>query len=105
MGVFLSEHLYNTIMITDIYNMKGYSPLVQLLDNQNGYCLLKNLCPFTDRQYAVGIILENGTPHLVMDTADDCWLKPEQADEVLRTALNQPAYNKAISDYLNQTFE
>jgi hypothetical protein len=40
-----------------------------------------------------------------METSDECWLKADQADEVLRNALNQPAYNKAISDYINQTFE
>jgi hypothetical protein len=90
---------------SDLFHMGHFSPLVQLLDAQKGYCLLKNLCPFTDRQYAVGIILENGMPYMVMETSDECWLKADQADEVLRNALNQPAYNKAISDYINQTFE
>lgn len=86
---------------SNIFNMQGFSPLVEVIDSQQGYCLLKNLCPFFDRWYSVGIMLENGTPHMAMDDPDECWLKHDQADEVMRNALKKKSYNKASTDYFN----
>lgn len=86
---------------SDLFHMGKYSPLVQVLDIQKGYCLLKNLATYTDRKYAVAIILESGLPHMVMDTSEDCWLLYDQADEVMRAALNQKTYNKATQDFFN----
>jgi hypothetical protein len=86
---------------SDLFHMGKYSPLVQILDVQKGYCLLKNLCPFTDRQYSVGVLLDSGIPHMAIDDPQECWIKYDQADEVMRNALNNTSYNKATQDYFN----
>lgn len=86
---------------SNLFHMEGYSPLVEIIDNQKGYCLIKNLFPFSDRWYSVGVMLENGTPHMAMDNPDECWLKHDQADEVMRNALKKKSYNKASKDYFN----
>ena len=86
---------------TNLFNMGKFSPLVEIIDEQQGYCLLKNLCPFSDRWYSVGIILEDGSPHMAVNTNEECWIKPEQADEVMRIALKLKHYNKASKDYFN----
>lgn len=78
-----------------------YSPLVEIIDEQQGYCLLKNLCPFSDRWYSVGVILENGSPHMAVDDPSVCWLNHDQADEVMRNATKRLSYNKATKDYYN----
>ena len=90
---------------SDLFHMGKYSPLVQLLDAQKGYCLLKNLATYTDKQYSVGVLLDDGTPHMAMDTSDDTWITYEQADEVMRNALNKNSYNKASLDYFNHDDE
>lgn len=90
---------------SNLFHMEGYSPLVEIIDNQKGYCLIKNLCPFTDRWYSVGVTLEDGRPHMAMDDPDECWLKHDQADEVMRNALNKKSYNKASQDYFNSIQE
>ena len=90
---------------SNIFHMEGYSPLVEVIDSQQGYCLIKNLCPFNDRWYSVGVMLENGTPHMAMDDPDECWLKHDQADEVMRNALKLFSYNKATKDYYNSIHE
>lgn len=90
---------------SDLFHMGHFSPLVQLLDAQKGYCLLKNLATYSDRKYAVAIILESGLPHMVMDTSEDCWLLYDQADEVMRAALNKNSYNKASLDHFNHDDE
>ena len=90
---------------SNIFNMQGFSPLVEVIDSQQGYCLLKNLCPFSDRWYSVGVMLENCTPHMAMDDPDECWIKHDQADEVMRNALKRKSYNKASQDYFNSIQE
>ena len=90
---------------SNLFHMGKYSPLVEIIDSQKGYCLLKNLCPFSDRQYSVGIILENGSPHMAVDDPSTCWLNHDQADEVMRNALNKNSYNKASKDYFNSIQE
>lgn len=85
--------------------MQGFSPLVEVIDSQQGYCLLKNLCPFIDRWYSVGVMLENGTPHMAMDDPDECWLKHDQADEVMRNALKRKDYNKASKDFFDSVHD
>ena len=84
-----------------IFHMGIYSPLVEIIDEQQGYCLLKNLCPFSDRWYSVGVILENGSPHMAVDDPSVCWLNHDQADEVMRNATKRLSYNKATKDYYN----
>ena len=86
---------------SNLFNMEGYSPLVEIIDNQKGYCLLKNLCPFTDRLYSVGVLLDNGTPHMAIDDPQECWIKHDQADEVMQNALHNKLYNKASQDFFN----
>lgn len=81
--------------------MGKYSPLVQILDTQKGYCLLKNLCPFSERLYSVGVLLDNGTPYMAMDDPQECWIKHDQADEVMQNALHNKIYNKATQDFFN----
>ena len=88
-----------------LFHMGIYSPLVEIIDEQKGYCLLKNLCPFADRLYSVGVMLEDGSPHMAMDDPDECWLKHDQADEVMRNALKKKSYNKASKDYFNSIQE
>lgn len=90
---------------SNLYHMEGYSPLVEVIDEQKGFCLLKNHCPFDERHYAVGITLEDGRPHMVMKTTEDHWLTHEQADEVMRNALKKKSYNKASTDYFNEIQE
>ena len=90
---------------SNLFNMEGYSPLVEIIDNQQGYCLLKNLCPFGDRWYSVGVTLEDGSPHMAMDDPDECWIKHDQADEVMRNALKKKSYNKASKDYFDSIQE
>ena len=85
--------------------MDGYSPLVEIIDEQKGYCLLKNLCPFDECQYSVGLTLEDGRPRMVMKPTEDHWLTHEQADEVMRSALKKKSYNKASTDYFNSIQE
>jgi hypothetical protein len=86
---------------SNIFHMGKYSPLVQILDTQKGYCLLKNLCPFSDRLYSVGVLLDSGIPHMAIDDPQECWIKHDQADEVMRNALHNSSYNKATQDWLN----
>lgn len=88
-----------------IFHMGIYSPLVEIIDEQKGYCLLKNLCPFYDRWYSVGVTLEDGRPYMAMDDPDECWLKHDQADEVMRNALKKKSYNKASKDYFDSLQE
>ena len=90
---------------SDLFHMGKYSPLVQILDIQKGYCLLKNLCPSTDRRYSVAVILVNGTPHMAIDDPNECWIKPDQADEVMQNTLNNKLYNKATQDFFNSIQE
>ena len=78
---------------------------MEIIDEQKGYCLLKNLCPFSDRQYSVGITLEDGRPHMAVDDPSTCWLNHDQADEVMRNALKLFSYNKATKDYYNSIQE
>lgn len=82
-----------------------YSPLVEIIDEEKGYCLLKNLCTFTDRWYSVGVILEDGSPHMAMDDPVECWIKHDQADEVMRNTLKKKSYNKASKDYFDSIQE
>ena len=84
-----------------LFHMGKYSPLVEVLDIQKGYCLLKNLCPFSERRYSVAVMLDNGIPHMAIDDPDECWIKPDQADEVMQNALNNKLYNKATQDFFN----
>lgn len=86
---------------SDLFHMGKYSPLVQVLDTQKGYCLLKNLCPFSERQYSVAVMLDNGIPHMAMDDPDECWIKHYQADEVMQNAIGNKLYNKASQDFFN----
>lgn len=86
---------------SNLFHMGKYSPLVEVLDTQRGYCLLKNLCPFSDRQYSVAVMLDNGTPHMAIDDPDECWIKHDQADEVMQNALHNKLYNKATQDFFN----
>ena len=88
-----------------LFHMGIYSPLVEIIDEQKGYCLLKNLCPFSDRWYSVGITLEDGRPHMAMDDPDECWIKHDQADEVMRNALRRKNYNKASLDFFGRIAE
>ena len=87
---------------SDLFHMGHFSPLVQILDVQRGYCLLKNLCPFTDRLYSVAVMLDNGIPHMAIDDPNECWIKHNQADEVMQNALNNKLYNKASQDFFNR---
>lgn len=86
---------------SDLFHMGKYSPLVQVLDTQRGYCLLKNLSPFSERQYSVAVMLDNGIPHMAIDDPDECWIKHYQADEVMQNALGNKLYNKASQDFFN----
>ena len=86
-------------MDVKLFHMGKYSPLVEVLDIQKGYCLLKNLCPFSERRYSVAVMLDNGIPHMAIDNPDECWIKPDQADEVMQNALNNKLYNKASQDF------
>ena len=86
---------------SDLFHMGKYSPLVQVLDIQRGYCLLKNLSPFSERQYSVAVMLDNGIPHMAIDDPDECWIKHYQADEVMQNAINNKLYNKASQDFFN----
>lgn len=86
-------------MKSDLFHMGIFSPLVQILDSQKGYCLLKNLCSCTDRHYSVGVELNDGTPRMAIDDPNECWVKAEQADEVMRDILNSKSYNKATKDW------
>lgn len=90
---------------SNIFHMGEFSPLVEIIDAQQGYCLLKNHCPFGDRWYSVGIILEDKTPHMAMNDTDECWLKHDQADEVMRKTLGKKSYNKASKNYFNSIQE
>jgi hypothetical protein len=90
---------------SNIYNIKDYSPLIEIIDSQRGYCLLKNLCPYSDRWYSVGITLEDGSPHIAMENPDECWIKHDQADEVMRNVLKDFSYNKASQDFFNSIQE
>ena len=42
---------------------------------------------------------------MVMDDPDECWIKHEQADEVMRNSLKKKFYNKASKDYYNSIHE
>ena len=86
---------------SNLFHMGKYSPLVEVLDTQRGYCLLKNLCPFSDRQYSVAVMLDTGIPHMAIDDPDECWIKHDQADEVMQNALHNKLYNKASQDFFN----
>lgn len=86
---------------TNIFHMGKFSPLVEIIDARQGFCLLKNHCPFGDKWYSVGIILENGHPHMAVDNPQECWLTHDQADEVMRNAIKNESYNKASQNYFN----
>lgn len=50
-------------------------------------------------------MLDNGIPHMAMDDPDECWIKHDQADEVMQNALNNKLYNKATQDFFNSIQE
>ena len=85
--------------ICTLYNIIGHSPLVELLDAQKGYCLLKDLCGLGDKNYTVGVIDDEGLPRIVFENPDEAWVKYDQADEIMRNALKTKTYNKASRDY------
>ena len=89
----------------NIFHMGKYSPLVEIIDSQKGYCLLKNLCSFSDRNYSVGVVLDDGRPHMALDDPDECWVKYDQADEIMRNALGRKNYNKASLDFFGRIAE
>jgi hypothetical protein len=78
-----------------LYNIKDYSPLVQVLDVKKGFVLLKDL---TKGKYTVAVWTENKTIHMP-NPPNVSWITHEQADEVMRTLLITDRYSKATDDF------
>ena len=92
------------MMKSNLYSIPPFSPLVEVLDEQKGYCLLKNLCSMYvyDMNYTVGIMTADGFPKIVMDSPDNVWLRYDNADEIMRVSLKRQNYNKASLDFFGK---
>lgn len=84
-----------------IYNMYPYSNLVEVIDRQCGYVLIKNLLwTASNEVYSVAVELSNGSPKIVSENCSP-WLNHQAADKIMREILNNPTYNKATKDFMN----
>lgn len=85
-----------------LYHLGEYSPLAEIIDRQDGYILLKNLCPHnTDRLYTVAIENDITKNPIMPNLINETWITYSQVDEVMRNILNNPTYNKATKDFMN----
>lgn len=50
--------------------------------------------------YSVAVEKEDKSPHMANE-AQVAWCSPQQADIVMREILNNPTYNKATKDFMN----
>lgn len=87
---------------SNLYSIPPFSPLVEVIDEQKGYCLLKNLCSTHDMNYTIGIMTNEGFPKIVMDSPDKVWLRYDNADEIMRVSLKRQNYNKASLDFFGR---
>lgn len=87
---------------TNLYHLGEHSPLAEVIDRQKGYLLIKNLCPHnSDRLYTVAVELDDSKNPLMPNPINETWITHSQADEVMRNILNNPTYNKATKDFMN----
>lgn len=92
--------------ISNLYNIPNYSPLVEVIDRQKGFVLLKNLCSTLseNRMYSVAVETEDGRPFMPNDP-NNTWIKAEQADEVMRNCIKNSSYNKATTNFFDGLVE
>lgn len=50
--------------------------------------------------YSIAVEKEDKSPHMANEP-QVAWCSPQQADTVMREILNNPTYNKATKDFMN----
>lgn len=50
--------------------------------------------------YSIAVEKEDKSPHMANEP-QVAWCSPQQADIVMREILNNPTYNKATKDFMN----
>ena len=90
--------------INTLYNIKGYSPLVEIIDRKQGYLLLKNLVSlFENEMYSVAVEHDVSKSPIMPNKPNNTWIGAEQADEIMRNILHDSTYNVAVRDLLNES--
>lgn len=86
---------------SDLYNIPHHTPLALVIDRCHGFILLKNLATkIQTEMYSIAVEREDKSPHMANEP-QVAWCSPQQADIVMREILNNPTYNKATKDFMN----
>ena len=85
----------------DLYHIPLHTPLALVIDRCNGFILLKNLTTkFQSEMYSIALEKEDKSPQMTNEP-HVAWCSPQQADKIMREILNEPTYNEATKDFMN----
>lgn len=82
-------------------HLSKLSDLSVIVHRCNGFILLKNLTTkFQSEMYSIALEKEDKSPQMTNEP-HVAWCSPQQADKIMREILNDPTYNEATKDFMN----
>lgn len=91
------DEIHNNDSGSNLYHLNDKYQLVECIDRQKGFMLLKNLIPHnTEDYYAVAAELSDKRPTLPENFT---WMNHSNADKLMAFLIKKSSYNKASKDW------